>query len=167
MDRKTAQKISLPPGKALAALAARLVVGLVLIASGTMKAAAPREEFALVIENYQILPSPDAVLTIAAFLPWTEVLLGFCLLFGFMTSAAAAASGGLFVLFIGVLLTTLLRGIHLPSCGCFGFGWRPSPLQTVALDALLAFCATLAWRDGRHLLSLDNWRGASYTEGRD
>lgn len=152
-----------PPAKIGAALAARLAVGLILVISGAMKAAAPPEEFAVIIESYQLLSSPDAILTIAAFLPWLEVVLGFCLILGFLTAAAAAAAGGLFVLFISALLLTLSRGIHLPNCGCFGFGWHPSPFQTVALDTFLTACAVLVFRRGRSRLSLDNWRGASYT----
>lgn len=160
MDRQTSQKI------AFFSLAARLVVGLILIISGVMKAAAPPEEFAVVIESYRLLGSADATLTLATFLPWLEVVLGFCLLFGFMTAAAAAAAGSLFVVFIAALLSTFLRGIHLPSCGCFGFGWHPSPLQTILLDSLLAACSFLAFRAGDRLLSLDNWRRSGYTESR-
>lgn len=158
MDRQTPQKI------AVLSLAARLVVGLVLVVSGVMKAAAPPEEFAVIIENYHLLPSPDAILTLAALLPWLEVALGFCLIFGFMTTSASAAAGVLFTVFITVLLSTIARGIHLPSCGCFGFGWHPSPLQTILLDSALAACSFLAFRGGDRILSLDNWRRSGYTE---
>lgn len=174
MDRQTAQKVKsaaargagapspIPPSLAMAA---RLAVGLLLVISGTMKAAAPPEEFSVILENYQILSSADALLTIATFLPWLEVVLGFCFLFGFLTRAAAAAAVVMFVTFIGALLTTIGRGIHLPNCGCFGFGWHPSPGQTIFMDSLLTVCAVLAFLKGRAILSLDNWCSTGYTEG--
>jgi hypothetical protein len=70
----------------------------------------------------------------------------------------------MFLLFITALAATLARGISLPNCGCFGFGWHPTPLQTIILDSFLLACSLLAFKHGGLLLSLDNWRGASYTD---
>ena len=49
--------------------AVRQALGLVFIASGTLKAAAPPEEFALVIESYGLLSSRDLIMIASAFLP--------------------------------------------------------------------------------------------------
>ena len=138
-------------------LSARLIIGLVFVVSGTLKAAAPAEEFALVIENYGLVSSRDFILTLAAFLPWIEVVVGFALLFGFLTRAAAAAVGGMACTFAAAILYTKINHIILPNCGCFGFGFHPSPSQELALNGLWAACAIQAFRRGADRLSLDNW----------
>jgi uncharacterized membrane protein YphA (DoxX/SURF4 family) len=138
-------------------LAARILIGLVFVISGTLKAAAPVEEFALVIENYGLVSSHDLILTLAAFLPWLEVIFGFALLFGFLTRAAAAAVGGMVLSFITAILHTKINHIVLPNCGCFGFGFHPTPSQELALNGLWAACAVQAFRQGADRLSLDNW----------
>jgi uncharacterized membrane protein YphA (DoxX/SURF4 family) len=136
---------------------ARLLVGLVFVAAGTLKAAAPVEEFALVIENYGLVTSRDLILILAAFLPWLEVIFGFALLFGFLTRAAAAAIGGMALAFAGALFYTVIQGIRLPNCGCFGFGWHFTPTQELAFNGLWAVCAFQAYRRGAERLSLDAW----------
>lgn len=145
-----------------AALAARLLAGLVLVASGTMKASAPAEEFALIISAYDIVPEPMA-LTLATFLPWAELLIGFSLIFGYFTRAAASAAIGLFAVFLAALLSLKARGIELPNCGCFGQGWHMPPSATMGMDAALLLLAILAWRAGASRASLDNWTDRSYT----
>ncbi|MDD5628572.1 MAG: DoxX family membrane protein [Elusimicrobia bacterium] len=138
-------------------LSARVILALVFIISGTLKAAAPAEEFALVIENYGLLTSRDLIMIAAAFLPWFEVVFGFALLFGFLTRAAAAAIGGMVLVFAAAISYTLLKDIRLPNCGCFGFGFHPTPSQELALNAAWAACAVQAFRQGARRLSLDNW----------
>ncbi len=138
-------------------LAARLIIGLVFIVSGTLKAAAPPEEFALVIEYYRIIPSPEAILFLATFLPWLEVIIGFSLVFGFFTRQAAAAAGAMLLTFIAAIFSTKLRGLELPNCGCFGFRFHPTPSQALVLDTLLIATALQAWRRGAERLSLDLW----------
>jgi uncharacterized membrane protein YphA (DoxX/SURF4 family) len=138
-------------------LTARLLVGLVFVVSGTLKAAAPPEEFALVIENYGLLSSRDLIMTMAAFLPWLEVIFGFALVFGFLTRAAAAAVGGMILAFATAIIYTKIEDIRLPNCGCFGFGLHPTPSQELAMNGLWAACAVQAFRRGAARISLDNW----------
>jgi uncharacterized membrane protein YphA (DoxX/SURF4 family) len=138
-------------------LAARILVGLVFVFAGTLKAAGPIEDFAFVIENYGLITSRDLILTMAAFLPWFEVIFGFALLFGFLTRAAASAIGGMVLAFAGAILYTKFNHIRLPNCGCFGFGLHPSPSQELALNGLWAACAVQAFRCGGERLSLDAW----------
>ena len=138
-------------------LAARLLVGLVFVVSGTLKAAAPPEEFAFVIENYGLVTSRDLILILAKFLPWIEVIFGFALLFGFLTRAAAAAIGGMVLVFAAAILYTKLNHILLPNCGCFGFGFHLTLSQELAFNGLWAVCAVQAFRSGAQRLSLDAW----------
>jgi uncharacterized membrane protein YphA (DoxX/SURF4 family) len=136
---------------------ARVLLALVFIISGTLKAAAPVEEFALVIENYGLATSRDLILILAAFLPWLEVVFGFALIFGFLTRAAAAAIGGMVLAFASAIVLTKLKGIRLPNCGCFGFGFHPTPSQELAMNGLWAACAVQAFRQGAERLTLDYW----------
>ncbi|MBI5239595.1 MAG: DoxX family protein [Elusimicrobia bacterium] len=138
-------------------LTARVLLGLVFVASGTLKAAAPAEEFALVIESYGLVSSRDLILVMSAFLPWLEVVFGYALLFGFLTRLSAAAIGGMVASFATAILYTILKGIRLPNCGCFGFGFTPTPHQELAMNGLYAVCAVQALRRGAGRLSLDAW----------
>lgn len=146
-------------------LAARAAVGLVLIVSGTLKAASPAEEFALIIQSYQLqFVSTDLARTLAVFLPWLELLVGYALVLGYFTRQAALAASGLFCCFIGALLSIKLRGISLPNCGCFGVGtFHPSPTATLIMDILLLIACYAAFARGRTAPSLDNWAEGSYT----
>jgi len=146
-------------------LAARVLVGLVFIVSGALKAAAPAEEFALVIESYDLVRSADLILVMATFLPWLEVIAGFALVFGYLARPAAAAAGGMLLAFVAAILSTKFRGLELPNCGCFGWGFHPSPSQALVMDALLSAAAAQAFRRGAELLSLDNWRRAGCKAG--
>ncbi len=137
-------------------LASRVALGSVLVLAGTLKAGSPAEEFAVVIESYRIVPQ-DMALTLAAFLPWAELLAGYSLILGYLTRQAALASGALLAGFIAALLSARLRGIELPHCGCFGAGWHPSPDLTLLMDLGLAALAALSFRSGARRLSLDNW----------
>ena len=108
-------------------LAGRFAVGLVLVISGSMKAAAPRKEFSIVIEGYQLLRSQDLILMLATFMPWAEVVLGFALIFGYLTRAAAASAERAAARLHRSLLSAKARGLYLPNCGCFGAGFHPTP----------------------------------------
>ena len=155
MKNKTAAS---PGGPApLIGLAARAALGLVLIVSGVLKAAAGPEEFAVVIEGYQLIPSQDLILALAAFLPWLEVFLGFALLTGYLTRWTAIGAGALLGVFILALGLAQARGLILPNCGCFGPGWHATPGQATALDSFLLLCSFAAFRSGAALASLDNW----------
>jgi hypothetical protein len=59
--------------------------------------------------------------------------------------------------FAAAILYTKLKDIRLPDCGCFGFGFHPTPSQELALNGLWAACAVQAFRSGAERLSLDAW----------
>lgn len=162
MDRKNPQGQVANAGWAWAGLAARLILGGVLIFAGASKTAGPTEEFAVVIESYDVLPT-DASQTAAAFLPWLELALGYALVFGWLTKPAAGAAGALLAAFLLAMLSTKARGIELPNCGCFGAGFHAPLWVTMSMDALLLAGAFAAFKGGASLLSLDNWADGRYT----
>ncbi|MDP3543819.1 MAG: MauE/DoxX family redox-associated membrane protein [Elusimicrobiota bacterium] len=143
-------------------LAARLLVGAVLVYAGATKAAGPAEEFAIVIGSYDFLPR-DMVLTVATFLPWVELLLGWALILGFRLKAVAAACGALFAVFLLTLLSVKAKGIELPNCGCFGDGIHLTLTQGLFADSALAALCWLAWKSAPARLSLDSWAEGGYT----
>jgi len=150
---------------AVLGLIARLAIGGVLIVAGASKLSSPPEEFAVVIESYELV-SPDAAQSLAALMPWGELVLGFALVFGFWTPAASIAAGAMFVTFIGAILSTKARGIELPNCGCFGGSFHPRPTVTMLMDVGLLLAAYAAFFHGSRLWSLDNWAEGRYTPRR-
>lgn len=168
MDRKDPKKISAAAGPQpfdAVGFTSRVILGLVLAAAGTFKSASPAEEFALIIQSYQLqFISPDLALSLAVFMPWAELLIGYALILGYLTRQAAMAATGLLICFVGALLSIKLRDIQLPNCGCFGVrGFHPSPTMTLCMDFALFGLAYLAWTRGRTAPSLDNWADGSYT----
>lgn len=144
------------PRLAWAALAARLIVGLVLAYSGLHKAAAPAEEFAVVVESYYVLPQ-DMALSFARVVPWVELLAGLALASGYLTRASAAAAAMLFSAFISALASTIWRRIPLENCGCFGQGVHLTPGQAIALDSCLLAMTLLVFWIEKTPASLDGW----------
>ena len=140
-----------------AALAARLIVGAVLIYAGASKASAPAEEFALVIANYQVV-SPSVALPLAGLMPWLELLIGWALLLGVEARAASAVAGSLFGVFLFALASVVVRDIPIPNCGCFGDAMHFTPVQALGFDSVMAALCWTAFRgDFPALLSLDSW----------
>ena len=114
-------------------LAARVIVGGVLLYAGFMKAAGPSAEFAGFIAAYKIVP-PLWVTPMSIGLPYIEMWTGLFVLTGLYTRQAAVAAMTLCAMFFLALLSTRLRGIDLASCGCFGAD-ALSPRYTLLLDA--------------------------------
>ena len=136
----------------------RLAVGAVFITAGTMKAAAPSAEFALIIQYYHLpFLSLSAIPSVAAFLPWIEIAVGWCLAAGYFTRQAAVGAGLLLLAFICALASVKLRGIPLPSCGCFGGAFHPTIVEGLVLDPFLCGLSFLAYRAGWRSFSLDQW----------
>jgi uncharacterized membrane protein YphA (DoxX/SURF4 family) len=137
------------------ALAARFVLAAILLASGLHKTAAPAEEFAAVIDAYQILPA-DILLPFAHLVPLAELGLAFGLIAGYLTRACAAGVGAMSVMFFTALASTLARKIQLDSCGCFG-SIHLTPYQAMAVDVCMMAMAALVFLRGRSRFSLDAW----------
>ena len=119
----------------------RWVLGIVFIYASYDKILNPAQ-FAEAIFNYQILP--DNFINICALtLPWLELLLGLCLIFGIFMPGAVLLVNLLLIVFMGALLFNLYRGLDI-SCGCFSTesGESVADLWTVSRDGafmLLSF----------------------------
>ncbi len=115
-------------------LSLRLLLAGVFIVSGFQKLLAPYQNFAAVVEKFQVLP-PETLTPFAQALPWAEFVLGVFLAVGLWESASFFALWAMNSVFIGVLASTLARKIDIGSCGCFGEAVKFTPAQILAVDA--------------------------------
>ena len=96
-------------------LLARAIVGGIFVMYAVDKIAAPAD-FALNIERYQLLPLA-LVNLVAIVLPWLELVVGLCLLFGIRLRINAALAALMLVVFIGAIGSAMARGLEI-NCGC-------------------------------------------------
>ncbi|RPJ70774.1 MAG: DoxX family membrane protein [Desulfobacteraceae bacterium] len=114
-------------------LVLRVYVGAVFVSASMYKINFPAE-FAETIAAYQLVPY-WAVNALALIMPWTELVGGILMVLGIRTKAAAAAIGGMLVLFSLAILITLLRDIPI-GCGCFTSIEEPMGWDTLVRDLL-------------------------------
>jgi hypothetical protein len=119
---------------------ARSVLGGVFIAAGALKVIDPKA-FARAIVDYDLAPE-IAVPAIAVVLPGWEVVAGAMVIIGLWRLGALGALTLMSAGFLGMGVTTFLRGLS-PECACFGFlSGRVGP-ASVALEALLVVVSGL------------------------
>ncbi len=94
----------------------RIFLGIIFLYASWDKILNPGP-FAEVVYNYQVLP--DALINLTAIvLPWLELFLGLCLIFGLWLPGAVFLSNALLIVFFSTLLFNLARGLNV-QCGCF------------------------------------------------
>jgi len=97
-------------------LLARLVLGAVFVYASYDKLGGS-QMFADSIENYRLVPrwmiNPMAII-----LPWVQFVTGVLLLVGLFAPGAGLVSAALYAIFVGALVSALLRGLNI-DCGCF------------------------------------------------
>ncbi|RMF34112.1 MAG: DoxX family membrane protein [Chlorobiota bacterium] len=96
-------------------LLARAIVGGIFVMYAVDKVAAPAD-FALNIERYQLVPLA-LVNLLAIVLPWLELVVGLCLLFGIRLRTNAVLAALMLVVFIGAIGSAMARGLEI-NCGC-------------------------------------------------
>jgi len=98
------------------ALLLRGALGLLFLYASFSKALDPFG-FSKVIFNYQILPEL-AIYPVAALLPYLEICIGLCLIFGIAKKGAALLAFLSMGAFSIAIILNLIRGINV-DCGCF------------------------------------------------
>ena len=146
------------------ALLARFALAAVLLVSGLHKTVAPAEDFAAVIEAYQILPG-DIILPFAYLVPFAELVLAFGLIAGYWTRLCAAGVAAMSLTFFTALASTVIRKIQLDSCGCFG-SIHLTQYQAMGVDVCMMALAALVFAHGRSRYSLDAWIEAGDSGGK-
>jgi uncharacterized membrane protein YphA (DoxX/SURF4 family) len=101
-----------------AAVAVRVILGVVFIYAAYVKLKEPWELFALAISQYQLLPL-KAVEIVARSLPWLELAIGIMLVLGRWLRVAATAAFLLLLTFFVLMIRADLMGMAI-NCGCFG-----------------------------------------------
>jgi uncharacterized membrane protein YphA (DoxX/SURF4 family) len=126
-------------------LLTRLVIGTIFVSASIEKAADPAS-FAVMIENYKLLP-PGASMFIASTLPWVELICGITVLLGVAVRGSSLVIGVLTVGFTVAVVSGVLRGLDI-SCGCYTLdpevgkiGWRKVAENTgiVVLSVFLVY----------------------------
>jgi len=98
------------------AIVTRLLLGFLFLYSALDKILYPAR-FAEVIYNYRLLPV-ELLNIHAIIVPWIEITIGVTLLLGVWVTSSALLLSGLTVVFIGLLLSAIGRGLNI-ECGCF------------------------------------------------
>lgn len=142
-----------------ATLAARLVLGGVLLVAGVLKL--PNLDASVQsVRLYQLLPW-DVTAFVGSALPIIEIAVGLLLITGTFTRVAAVVGSLLMAAFIFGIASVWARGISI-DCGCFAPGGEVDASQTqypleIARDAgLLLLGAWTAWRP-RSPFAVDDW----------
>lgn len=93
--------------------------------------------FYAIVRSYEAVPEP--LIPLASWsLTLAELALALWLITGKELRHAALATCAIHVLYFVWLSATLLRGLDLPNCGCFGVYWaRPLRWYTPGEDLLL------------------------------
>ena len=139
---------------AVLTLVLRVVLGVMLIVAGVLKAHDGAAVTASTIAAYRILP-PAIVAPLGLFLPYFEMGLGGYLLFGLFTRTAAMIAAAQFGVFAIAVASLVIRRIPA-SCGCFGAGQNvPPSWGHVAFDVLLAALSLVIAYGAPGLFSVD------------
>ena len=122
--------------KKLLLLSLRVLLGAVFVVSGFQKLISPYQNFAAVVEKFELLKGP-ALSLFAQALPWAEFVAGVFFVLGFWENISLFILWGMNAAFIGVLISALARKLPLDSCGCFGDAMKLSLPQMLSLDIFL------------------------------
>lgn len=148
------------PWQQWVSVAARLILGAVLLIAGAIKAAS-FEESVFATRSYRILPF-DLTALVGYALPVIEIIAGLLLILGLFTRVAAIVGGLLMLAFIGAIASVWARGLSI-DCGCFGGGGARGTFDLwlyfweIVRDTGLLLCAAwLVWKPASPL-AIDNW----------
>jgi len=142
-------------------LAARLILGIVLIVAGARKVgnlAGSVQDTAA----YQILPY-ELAQVVGSALPFAEIGLGIVLVVGLFTRIAGALGALMMLAFIIAIASVWVRGISI-DCGCFGGGGPISPAEAakqypweILRDVGLMACGVWLVLVKKPFLAADSW----------
>ena len=145
---------------------ARLVLGGVLVAAGTLKIPHP-DKSAMAVRAYELLPT--SIATVFGYsLPWVEVGIGLLLIVGVAVKINAAIGTFLMLLFVIAISQAWARGLSI-DCGCFGNGGQIDPSKTRYLEEILrdiglAIAGLFAWKYPHGRFGLDSRNVNTQTE---
>jgi len=142
-------------------LAARLILGIVLIAAGAGKVGNLAGSVQAAAA-YQLVPY-EVAQAIGYSLPFAEIGLGIILVIGLFTRIAGALGALMMLAFIIAIASAWVRGISI-NCGCFGDGGPIDPKKATATypweilrDVGLMACGVWLVVVKKPFLAIDSW----------
>ncbi|MCL2735116.1 MAG: DoxX family protein [Propionibacteriaceae bacterium] len=142
-------------------LAARLVLGIVLIWAGASKMGNLESSVQAALA-YQIV-SYEVAQFIGYSLPFAEMALGLLLVIGLFTRVMGAMGAALMLVFIVAITSVWVRGISI-DCGCFGNGGPVDHAKAMAQypweivrDLALGACGVWLLIMKKPFLAVDSW----------
>lgn len=126
-------------------------VGWVLAFAGAQKLLSSSSRFEQIVKRYRLIPG-GAVTLVARVLPWTEIVLGTCLLVGIGDPLVSVLAVLLLFSFALAVSWNLLRGNRDIPCGCFSvdddtpIGWGTAArgiAMAVAVTATMVLPSSL------------------------
>jgi uncharacterized membrane protein YphA (DoxX/SURF4 family) len=123
----------------------RYFLGLLFVATAVGKLLDNRG-FARVIGTYQLGIPSDGLLVVGLSVSLLELIIGLNILGGRALRKSVLATLWFHLGYASLALITLLRGIALSNCGCFGVFWaRALSWATVVEDLTLAAVSLTCW----------------------
>jgi len=144
-------------------LAGRILLGVVLLLAGYLKAKSPAEA-QMAVRAYEVLP-----VSIANFfglaLPWFEMGAGLLLIIGLAVRYSALFGGALMLLFVVAISQAWARGLTI-DCGCFGGGGQVAAghtkyLQEILRDLGLTLTGVFLYRFPQGKFGIDRFESTS------
>ncbi len=137
--------------------ALRVVLGIIFVVAAAGKL--PRQaEFVDVVTGRGLLPWHLA-LAYGSVLPWLELIVGLCLIVGFLPRLAAGTTILMVLSFIVANGTAVVKGQYL-DCGCFGAIFFLDTSNALIMDIFIVGMALLILLYGSSMLSLHSLAGA-------
>lgn len=122
----------------------RFLFGLIFVVTSIGKLLDNRG-FAAVLETYQLVPV-FFLLPLALFISLSELLLGLLFFWGKNLFRCAQLTLGIQLVYLALAISSNVRGLDIPNCGCFGvFLARPMTPWTILEDAVLVVFALGLW----------------------
>lgn len=125
MDNNGITDRKMKNGFSIIVLIARILIGGILIYASINKIVDPGG-FARAIDNYHLIPF-GLENSMAIVLPWVELIVGICLIFGIFIDGAAFLVIVMMVIFIVAITLAIFSGYNI-ECGC---GLKPGELVGV------------------------------------
>jgi len=123
------------------ALVVRLGLGCMFLYSSLPKIRQPYD-FLSNVYNFELV-GPKLGMLIAMVLPWTELLVGVCLVGGIFVGGTLLVSIAMGAMFSFVIASALYRGLNI-SCGCFSASSVEQIGYTTLIRALLIMIISAA-----------------------
>ncbi|OGC82559.1 MAG: hypothetical protein A2788_01140 [Candidatus Abawacabacteria bacterium RIFCSPHIGHO2_01_FULL_46_8] len=119
----------------------QVFIGLFFVVTGVAKLLEPKAKAAAIVRAYKLLPS-TIIFPLVKLLPWVEGLVGIGVLVGLALAEIGWWSLWAVIVMLAIYtlaaLLTIIRGIKMADCGCFGaLNIDASPGATITKNVIM------------------------------